>query len=169
MTLSVAFVVFLALSVLVRMWLASRQMRHVAAHRDVVPPQFAERITLSAHRRAADYTIAKVKLGIVDSLVSAVLLIVLTLLGALQWIAGLWAAWLPDSPLLQQVAIVVSVVLLTSLIEVPMDAYRQFRLEARFGFNRMTPRLFVADLLKSTSLGAAIGIPLLAAVIWLMQ
>ena len=169
MTLSVAFVVFLALSVLVRMWLASRQVRHVVAHRDAVPPQFAERITLNAHRRAADYTVAKVKLGIFDSLVSAVILVLLTLLGGLHWLAGLWAGWLPDAPLLQQVAIVVSVVLLTSLIEVPMDLYRQFRLEAKFGFNRMTPKLFFIDLVKSTALGAAIGIPLLAAVIWLMQ
>ena len=169
MTLSVAFVVFLALSVLVRMWLASRQIRHVVAHRDAVPPQFAERITLNAHRRAADYTVAKVKLGIFDSLVSAVILVLLTLLGGLHWLAGLWAGWLPDAPLLQQVAIVVSVVLLTSLIEVPMDLYRQFRLEAKFGFNRMTPALFFIDLVKSTALGAAIGIPLLAAVIWLMQ
>ena len=97
------------------------------------------------------------------------LLVALTLLGGLQWLAGLWAGWLPDAPLLQQIAIVVSVVILTSLIEIPIDAYRQFRLEAKFGFNRMTPRLFFADLLKSTALGAAIGIPLLAAVLWLMQ
>jgi STE24 endopeptidase len=169
MTLSVAFLVFLALSVIVRLWLASRQIRHVAAHRDSVPPQFAERITLQAHRRAADYTIAKVRLGIIDTLISTVLLVGLTLLGGLQWLADLWADWLPQAPLLQQIAIVVSVVLLTSVIEIPMDLYRQFRLEAKFGFNRMTPMLFVADLLKSMALGAAIGIPLLAAVLWLMQ
>jgi len=169
MTLSAAFLVFLTVSMSVRLWLASRQIRHVAGHRDSVPPQFAERITLHAHRRAADYTISKVRLGIIDSLLSVVVLLVLTLLGGLQWLAGLWTQWLPESHLLQQLAIVVSVVLLTSLIEVPMDAYRQFRLEARFGFNRMTPRLFIVDLLKSAALGAAIGIPLLAAVLWLMQ
>ena len=168
-TLSVAFLLFLVLSVSVRLWLASRQIRHVAAHRNVVPAQFSHRITLEAHRRAADYTIAKVKLGLVDSLISAVVLVALTLLGGLQWLAGLWAAWLPDAPLLQQLAIVVSVVVLTSVIEIPLDAFRQFRLEARFGFNRMTPALFLADLFKSAALGAAIGIPLLAAILWLMQ
>jgi STE24 endopeptidase len=168
-TLSAAFLVFLALSVSVRLWLASRQIRHVVAHRDSVPPQFAHRITPEAHRRAADYTVAKVKLGLLDSLISAVVLVTLTLLGGLQWLAGLWATWLPDANLLQQLAIVVSVVVLTSLIEIPLDAYRQFRLEARFGFNRMTPSLFVADLLKGAALGAAIGIPLLACVLWLMQ
>ena len=169
MTLSVAFVVFLALSFTVRLWLASRQVRHVATHRNTVPPQFAQRITLHAHQRAADYTIAKVKLGVFDNLISIVLLVALTLLGGLQWLAGRWAGWLPDAPLLQQIAIVVSVVILTSLIEIPMDVYRQFRLEAKFGFNRMSPRLFSVDLLKSTALGAAIGIPMLAAVLWLMQ
>ena len=169
MTLSVLFVVFLTASFIVRLWLASRQMRHVASHRDVVPAQFAHRISLQAHRRAADYTVAKVKLGILDGLLSVVGLIGLTLLGGLQWLAGAWADRLGESPLLQQLAIVISVVLLTSLLEIPLDLYRQFRLEARFGFNRMTPGLFLADLLKSTALGAAIGIPLLTAVLWLMQ
>ena len=169
MTLSVAFVVFLVLSVTVRLWLASRQVRHVAGHRDSVPSQFAHRISLHAHQRAADYTVAKVRLGIVDNVISVVILIALTLLGGLQRLAGAWAEWLADSPLLQQLAIVVSVVVLTSLVEIPLDLYRQFRLEAKFGFNRMTPRLFALDLLKSTALGAVIGIPLLAAVLWLMQ
>ena len=169
MTLSVAFVVFLTASFIVRLWLASRQMRHVARHRDSVPAQFAHRISLQAHQRAADYTIAKVRLGILDSLISVTILLGLTLLGGLQWLAVLWAQWLGDSPLLQQLAIVISVVLLTSLVEVPVDLYRQFRLETKFGFNRMTLRLFLADLLKSTLIGAAIGIPLLAAVLWLMQ
>jgi STE24 endopeptidase len=168
-TLSVAFVLFLALSATVRLWLASRQVRHVAGHRNAVPPQFAHRVGLHAHQRAADYTVAKVRLGILDNLISVVVLVGLTLLGGLQWLAGRWAGWLPDSPLLQQVAIVVSVVVLTSLIEIPMDAWRQFRLEARFGFNRMSVRLFITDLVKSTVLGALIGLPLLAAVLWLMQ
>ncbi|HZH08571.1 MAG TPA: M48 family peptidase, partial [Lautropia sp.] len=91
MTLSSAFVLFLALSVSVRLWLAARQIRHVASHRDSVPPQFAERITLQAHRRAADYTVAKVRLGILDNLLSTVVLVALTLLGGLQWLSGLWA------------------------------------------------------------------------------
>jgi STE24 endopeptidase len=169
MTLSAAYLGFLVLSVSVRLWLASRQIRHVTAHRNSVPPQFSHRITPEAHRRAADYTVAKVKLGLVDSLIAAIVLVALTLLGGLQWLAGVWAGLLPDSGLLQQLAIVISVVVFTSLIEVPLDAYRQFRLEARFGFNRMTPSLFIADLFKSAALGAVIGIPLLAAVLWLMQ
>ncbi len=168
-TLWGAFVLFLVLSMTGRLGLAGRQVRLVARHRDSVPPQFSHRVGLHAHQRAADYTVAKVKLGILDSLVSVVVLVALTLLGGLQWLAGMWAAWLPDSPLLQQVAIVMSVVVLTSLIEIPIDAWRQFRLEERFGFNRMTVRLFVSDLAKSAALGAAIGLPLLAAVLWLMQ
>ncbi len=94
MTLTVAFLAFLLLSMTVRLWLASRQIRHVVRHRDRVPAQFAHRITLPAHQRAADYTVAKVKLGILDGLISAVILIALTLLGGLQWLASLWAVWL---------------------------------------------------------------------------
>ena len=167
--LSVAFVVFLVASVALRLWLAMRQIRHVARHRDQVPAQFADRISVTAHRRAADYTVAKVRLGILDNLISAVVLVALTLLGGLQWLADAWADLLDGWPLMQQVAIVVSVVVLTALIELPLDLWRQFRLEARYGFNRMTLRLFLADLVKSTAIAAAIGLPLLAAVIGLMQ
>ena len=167
--LSVAFVVFLVASVALRLWLAMRQIRHVARHRDQVPAQFADRISVTAHRRAADYTVAKVRLGILDNLISAVVLVALTLLGGLQWLADAWGDLLDGWPLMQQVAIVVSVVVLTALIELPLDLWRQFRLEARYGFNRMTLRLFLADLVKSTAIGALIGLPLLAAVIGLMQ
>ncbi|MGE0800535.1 MAG: M48 family metallopeptidase [Lautropia sp.] len=168
-SLAALFVAFLIVSVALRLWLATRQIRHVARHREQVPVQFADRISVTAHRRAADYTIARSRLGMIELLVSVVVLLGLTLLGGLQTIAGLWAGWLPDSPLWQQVAIVVTVIVVTGLIDLPFDLWRQFRLEQSFGFNRMTLRLFASDLAKSIVLGAIIGIPLIAAVLWLMQ
>ena len=169
LTLSIAFLAFLVASMALRLWLASRQIRHVARHRDQVPAQFAERISLSAHQRAAHYTIARVRLGMIDHLLGAIVAVGLTLQGGLAWLLEAWQQWLPGRPFLQQLMLVVSVIVLTSLINLPLDLWRQFRLEARFGFNRMTWRLWLTDLIKSTLIGAAIGLPLLAAVLALMD
>lgn len=166
---SVLFAVALIASVLTRLWLASRQMRHVAQHRATVPAQFAQRISLSAHQRAADYTLARVRLGIVDALIGAAVLLGFTLLGGIEWLSDVWRDWLPDAPFWRQVLLVASVALLASLIEVPMSWYRQFVLEKRFGFSRMTQGLFAADLLRGLAVSVALGAPLLIAVLWLMQ
>ena len=166
---SFLFVGFLLLSLILRLWLASRQIRHVSRHRDAVPEPFASRISLPAHQRAAAYTIARVQLGIVDQCVGAVVLLALTLLGGLQFIHETWMRWLPDQPLLQQLLVMGTTLLLISLAELPVDWWRHFRLETRFGFNRMTPALFVADHLKALLVGALLGLPLLAALIALMQ
>ena len=165
---SFLFVGFLLLSLILRLWLASRQIRHVSRHRDAVPEPFASHISLPAHQRAAAYTIARVQLGIVDQFVGAVVLLALTLLGGLQFIHETWMRWLPDQPLLQQLLVMGTALLLISLAELPVDWWRHFRLETRFGFNRMTPALFVADHLKALLVGALLGLPLLAALIALM-
>ena len=166
---SFLFVGFLLLSLVLRLWLASRQVRHVSRHRNAVPEPFASRISLPAHQRAAAYTIARVQLCIVDQCVGAVVLLALTLLGGLQHIDEFWMRWLPTHPLLQQLATMASTLLLISVAELPLDWWRHFRLEARFGFNRMTLGLFVADHLKGLLLGAVLGLPLLAGMIWVMQ
>jgi STE24 endopeptidase len=166
--LTFLFVAFLLLMVGLKYWLAWRQVRHVAAHADRVPEQFAGRIALEAHRKAAAYTIAKQRLGMLDAAVGAVVLVALTLLGGLQWIADVLAA-VVGRGFVFQVLVVAAVVALISLIDLPFAWYRQFRLEQAFGFNRMTPGLFVIDLLKSIVLSAALGLPILAAVLWLMQ
>ena len=134
-----------------------------------MPEPFASRISLPAHQRAAAYTIARVQLGIVDQFVGAVVLLALTLLGGLQLIHETWMRWLPEQPLLQQLLVMATALLLISLAELPVDWWRHFRLETRFGFNRMTPALFVADHLKALLVGALLGLPLLAALIALMQ
>ncbi|MDO5056976.1 MAG: M48 family metallopeptidase [Lautropia sp.] len=166
---SLLFVSFLLASMILRLWLASRQIRHVSHHRQQVPPAFAERIGLHAHQRAATYTIARVQLGMIEQAWSAVLLVTLTLLGGLQFISQLWLQWLPASPLGQQMGIVTTTLLLLSLAELPLDLWRHFRLESRFGFNRMNLGLFFTDRLKGLVIGAVLGLPLLAAILALMQ
>lgn len=163
------FVAALLLSVALRFWLATRQVRHVARHRGAVPEGFADRIGLAAHQRAADYTIARVRLGIVETVVSAVLLIGFTMLGGLQWLMGAAQAIAPGSPAIAPVIFVALVVVAGAIVDLPIEAWRRFRLEQRFGFNRMTPALFVADTLKGALVGAALGLPLLALVLWLMR
>ncbi|MEW5880141.1 MAG: M48 family metallopeptidase [Pseudomonadota bacterium] len=164
---SLLFVAFLLLTVALKYWLAARQIRHVAAHADAVPEQFAGRVSLEAHRKAAAYTIAKQRFALIETAVGTALLVALTLLGGLQAIADAVAALLGRG-FLFQVGVVAAVVILVSLVDIPFGWYRQFRIEQAFGFNRMTLRTFFADLLKSALLAAVLGLPVLAAVLWLM-
>ena len=165
---SLLFVAFLLLMVGLKYWLALRQIRHVSTHADRVPAQFADRIPLDAHRRAAAYTISKQRLGLVQTAISAALLVALTLLGGLQWMADVLTP-LFGSGLLFQVSIVVAVVAVVSVLDMPFEWYRQFRIEQAYGFNRMTLGLFIADTLKSLLLAGALGLPITAAVLWLMD
>lgn len=161
------FVAFLLADMAVRLWLASRQIRHVARNRGEVPAEFSHRISLSNHQRAADYTVARVKLGMLERTYDALLLVCLTLLGGLQFI-DLMVGELISNDFLRQMALLVIVGLLLGVLGLPFTLWRTFKLEARFGFNRMTPELFIADTVKGLLLTAALGLPLLAAVLWLM-
>jgi STE24 endopeptidase len=151
-----------------RLWLAARQARHVRAHRGAVPDSFAGAIPLEAHQKAADYTVAKARVGVIDLLLGAVLLLAMTLGGAIQWLADAWAGVFASGGIAHGVALIVSVVLLLSALELPLSLYRTFVVEARFGFNRMTPALFFADLAKQALVSLALGVPLLTLVLWLM-
>ena len=162
------FLAALAAATATRLWLALRQIGHVRAHRDAVPATFAAAIPLDAHQKAADYTVAKVKLGMFDALLDAVVLLALTLGGLVQWLAVQWDRLLPAQPLWHGAALIVSVLVLQSAIGLPLTLYRIFSVEQRFGFNRMTVKLFIIDLLKGIALAAVLGIPLLLAVLWLM-
>ncbi len=163
------FLAALALATATRLWLALRQVRHVRAHRDAVPRTFADAIPLSAHQKAADYTVAKTRLGVVETLLDAATLLVLTLGGALQLLSDLWERYLPASSLAHGVALILSVLFLRGLIGLPLSVYRIFGIEERFGFNRMTVKLFVSDLVKHLLVGLVLGVPLLLVVLWLMQ
>jgi len=166
------FLAALAAALATRLWLAARQTRHVRAHRDAVPASFAGTIPLAAHQKAADYTVEKTRLGMVEVCVSAALVLALSFGGLLQWLSQAWARVaapaFSEHGIAHGVALIVSVVVLLSLAELPLVLYRTFVVEARFGFNRMTPALFAIDLAKQTLISAALGIPLVTLVLWLM-
>ncbi len=165
--LTILFVVLLLAMLGVRIWLSTRQIRHVLAHRDIVPKEFSEKIGLPSHQRAADYTVAKVRLKMFEMLFDAAVLIGLTLMGGLQYMDTLTSSF-TSHVLLRQVLLVMSVFMLLGVLGIPFALYRQFKLEAHFGFNRMTLKMFVSDTIKEATLGALLGVPLIAAVLWLM-
>ncbi len=165
---SILFVVFLALTVSVRFWLASRHIRHVLRHRNAVPPQFAEKIPLAAHQKAADYTVARTKFGLVMLIVNTVALIGFTLMGGLQWLSNTLTGIL-GSGMAYQIGLLIAFAVISGIIDLPFDYYRHFKLEDRFGFNKMTTQLFFSDLFKSTLLGAIIGLPLIWVILFLME
>ncbi|QXL84465.1 M48 family metallopeptidase [Comamonas sp. NLF-1-9] len=162
------FTAALVLGLLLKVWLASRQIRSVARHRGAVPADFAGHITLAAHQRAADYTIEKTRFGLLELALAAAVVLGWTLLGGLDALNQALLAWLGGG-MLQQLALLAAFMLIGSAIELPLQWWQTFVIEQRHGFNRMTPRLWLADLAKSTVLGALIGLPLAALVLWIMQ
>jgi STE24 endopeptidase len=161
------FVLALAISLALRLWLAQRQVLHVQAHRAAVPAHFADRIGLAAHQKAADYTAARTRLAVVDLLLDTVVLLALTLGGGLALIAA-WIGTLPVAPLARDVTLIVTIALVAGALALPLAWYRTFVIEQRFGFNRMTPSIWIVDLIKSVLIGAVLGIPLVSLVLWLM-
>ncbi len=164
LTLALALVAHVAL----KLWLNARQVRHVAAHRSEVPAAHAQTIGLVDHQKAADYTLAKAKLSQVDILLDGAVLVGWTLLGGLdalnQMLLGLIGPGMA-----QQVALIVAFMVIGGVIGLPLSLVQTFGLEQRFGFNKMTPALWISDLLKGLVLGAALGLPLLWLVLWLME
>ncbi len=165
---SLLFAAFLIATLGTKLWLASRHIQHIQRHRDAVPEQFAAKIPLAAHQKAADYTIAKTKLKITLLVVNAVVLIGFTLLGGLQWLSELLTPTFGVG-IAYQLALIAAVSIISSLIDLPIDYYKQFTLEEHFGFNKMTPGLFFSDLIKHSVVGAAIGLPLLWVTLTLME
>ena len=165
-TLTIVFLIACALTFGGRLLLAGRQIRHVRAHRDAVPAEFAERIALASHQKAADYTIDRTRTGMFTTAIEAAVLLAFTLGGGLAWLHAFWSARLDG--LSYGVAMIFSLTFISGLIDLPLSLYRQFVIEARYGFNRMSLGLFFTDLAKQTLLGVAIGTPVILAVLWLM-
>jgi len=165
---TVLFLSFLLISLAVRFWLASRHIRHILVNRATVPAQFAGQISLEAHQKAADYSISKTKFSLFIVLLNAAVLIGFTLMGGLQWLASASFDIFGDG-WRYQLALVLAFALISGLIELPFDYFRQFVLEARFGFNRMSPALFFTDVLKSTALSLALGLGLVWITLILME
>lgn len=151
----------------VRTVLSSRQIRHVARHRHAVPAAFADTISPEAHRKAADYTIAKARFGQLDTVVEAALLLGWTLLGGLHFLNQALLAWLGGG-LLQQLVLVAAFAVIGGLLTLPLAWWSTFRIEERFGFNKMSLGLWLGDLLKNALVGGLIGLPVVALVLWLM-
>jgi len=167
-TFTLVFTSLLVLNLLLKFWLSSRQMRHVAQHRAAVPEAFAATIDTAAHHKAADYTIAKLRLGHWDMALDTAMLVMWTLLGGL----GLLDKWLLDlmgPGMWQQLCLVVSFMLISAVVSLPLSYIQTFKIEQAFGFNRMTLGLWLTDMLKASLLGAVLGLPLLWLVLYLMQ
>ena len=165
--MTICFALALAAGTLLKFWLASRQVRHVFAHRDTVPAQFAQTVTLASHRKAADYTIAKTRFGVLELALGAAVLLGWTLLGGLDALnRGLLV--LMGAGMAQQITLLLAFVLIGSLMELPVAWYQTFVIEQGFGFNKMSLRLWLVDLFKSALVGALIGIPIVAVILWLM-
>jgi STE24 endopeptidase len=164
---SYIFVVFLGLMLGLELWLARRQLRHVLLHRSEVPPPFGEHIPLAAHQKAADYTAAKLRLGIADEGIGVLILLFWTFGGGLDWLDQWWRS-LGWSEFSTGIAVLLSFVFVGALLDLPVKAYRTFVLEQHFGFNRTTGHLFLQDFLKQGVLLFVLGLPLAGGALWLM-
>ena len=165
---TIVFLIALTLSFSVQFWLSKRHAGYVAKHRDAVPEAFKNTISLEAHQKAADYTLEKSRLGDIDSIIGVILLLVMTLGGGINLSFEFWASSI-ENPLMAGLAAVASVFLIMTLVEIPTSVYQTFVIEEKFGFNKSTPQQFIKDQLLQLVLVAAIGMPLLALILWVMD
>jgi STE24 endopeptidase len=165
---TLAFLAAMLATTLLRLWLARRHMHHIAAHRAEVPAVFRDSITLESHQKAADYSVAKLRLALIETVVGALFVLALTLGGILQALHSAWAGLFAAGGYAHGIAFIASLAVLSFIVDLPFTLYRTFVIEERFGFNKMTARLWLIDLVKGTLIGAAVGLPVLLAVLWLM-
>lgn len=162
-----AFIIFLLSDISLRQWLAMRQLNHVQQHRNAVPQQFADRISLRSHQRAADYTSSRIRLSNVERITEAIVLICFTLMGGLQFI-DVYLGKLIEGEMIRQLMLLGVVFAIMGVIGLPFTIWRKFVIEQRFGFNRVTPKLFITDSIKALFIILLLGTPLAAAILWLM-
>ncbi|MGP1718398.1 MAG: M48 family metallopeptidase [Methylophilus sp.] len=163
------FIAVIAISLAIRVWLGLRHIRHIQQNRQQVPQAFEETISLDAHQRAADYTRAKVKLRLSETVIESAVLIVLTLGGVLQGLDQLWQQWLPAHEIIRGALVICSAMLISSAATLPFDYIQTFNVDEKFGFNKMSRTMFFADLVKHSIVGLLLGGPLLFVALWLMQ
>jgi STE24 endopeptidase len=162
------FLLALAICYATQFWLSKRQSDYVASHRSAVPDAFKDRVSLEAHQKAADYTIEKGKLGTIDSIISIVVLLALTIGGGINASFVFWTAQV-TSPLWAGVLALATVFLVMTLIDLPTSWYQTFVIEEKYGFNKSTVKQFIKDHLMQLGLSAAIGLPILALILWVMD
>ena len=163
------FVAVIVISLSIRVWLGFRHIRHIQQHRQQVPAAFSESISLEAHQRAADYTSAKVKLRLSETVMESVVLLALTLGGVLQMLDQLWLQWLPEHEIIRGALVICSAMLISSAATLPFDYIQTFNVDENFGFNKMSRAMFFGDLIKHSIVGLLLGGPILFVALWLMQ
>jgi STE24 endopeptidase len=163
------FITVIVISLAIRVWLGLRHIRHIQQNRQQVPQAFEETISLEAHQRAADYTTAKVKLRLSETIIESVVLVVLTLGGVLQTLDQLWQQWLPAHEIIRGALVICSAMLISGAATLPFDYIQTFNVDEKFGFNKMSRAMFFADLVKHSVVGLLLGGPLLFVALWLMQ
>ncbi len=166
--LTVIFLAALGISIALQFWLAQRQIAHLGAHRDAVPAEFKADIPITDHRKAADYTQAKTRLNLYSLAWQSLILLAWTLGGGLETLDGIWRGF-EITPLLEGTGFIVSALIISDFLEIPLALYATFGLEQRFGFNRMKPATFLSDFLKSLIIVLVIATPLTALILWLMS
>lgn len=167
-TFTLIFLVLVFTTVAVRVWLGQRHVSHIQSHRGNVPEAFAATISLEAHQKAADYSIAKTRLVLNESVVQAMVLLLLTLGGGLQWIDDLWSNFITNHEIIRGALVICTALIISSVADLPFDYYRTFNIDEKFGFNKMTPSMFFGDLVKHSTVGFILGAPILFAALWLM-
>jgi len=165
---TILFLTLLLVATATELWLARRHLRHVTSRRRAVPEPFRGKIPLTAHRKAADYTVTRTRFGMVEAVYGTTVLLLWTVCGGLELLDNAWRSvgW---SPLVTGTLFILSVFAIGAIVELPFGIYRTFNIEARFGFNRMTLSLFLGDALRKLSLLLAIGAPVIAAALWFMH
>ncbi len=169
LALTSIFVILLFATTIVRIWLGRRHISHVLGHRNQVPAAFDGNISLEAHQKAADYSADKTKLVIIEAIIQSILLLALTLGGGLQLIDNIWRESLPNQEIIRGALVICTAMLVSSFIDLPFEYYKTFVVDEKFGFNKMTPKMFFTDLVKHSIVGLALGAPILFAALWLMQ
>ena len=167
-TFSILFILALLLSLIIQLWLSNRQTNAVALNRAAVPAAFAEQITLEQHQKAADYTTAKLLINKIELVFGAILIVGWTLGGGLELIDTFLRAY-AYSEIITGLAVIFSIMFISAIIDLPFTLYRTFKIEQRFGFNRMTAAQFIKDMLMQTALTLILAVPLVAGILWLMQ
>jgi len=168
-TLTITFITLLIATTLIRIWLGRRHIAHMQKHRNEVPEAFTGNISLDAHRKAADYSSDKTRLIITEASAQAVLLALLTVGGGLQWIDDIWRHFLTDQEIIRGALVICTAMIVSSLVDIPLEYYKTFIVDEKYGFNKMTRSMFFSDLVKHSIVGVALGAPILFAALWLMQ
>ena len=167
-TISIIFILALLLSLILQLWLSNRQTNAVAANRAVVPDAFSEQISLEQHQKAADYTRAKLRINKIELIYGAILLLAWTLGGGLD-LMDTFVRTYAHSEIITGLGVIFGIMLISAIIDLPFTLYRTFKIEQRFGFNRMTAVQFIKDMLIQTTLTLVLAVPLVGGILWLMQ